>query len=152
MIRNAGPASPSGQTPDAALAMLRGGAVPATVVIAAVTLVSACWGASEALGAIVGGLVVVAAMSVGPVLLRTARDWSPPAVMAVAVIGYGGAVIVLGVAFLILSSLSWLSPGPLGAALVAGTVGWIVGQVRAVARLRILAFGDASGRPGAGPA
>jgi len=80
------------------------------------------------------------------------------------VLGYGVSVTLLGVAFVALSPASWLSADHLGASLVAVTVGWLTGQVRAVARLRVPVFdvplpseaggeaGDpAGGRPGARP-
>lgn len=136
---------PSGPTADAGLAMLRGGAVPAALVAAVVTLVSVRWGTAAVLGAVTGGVLVMAAMSVGPLLLHAAHDWSPPAVMAIATIGYGGAVVALGVAYMVLAQVPWLTPEWLGATLIAGTIGWLAGQLWATARLRVLAFDDPSG-------
>jgi len=62
-------------------------------------------------------------------------------VTAVAVIGYVGVVLVLGVAFLALAPITWLSADHLAAALVTVTVVGLAGQIRAVTRLRLLVFG-----------
>ena len=58
-----------------------------------------------------------------------------------AVLGYAGVVVVLGVAFLALGPITWLSADHLAAALVTVTVAGLAGQIRAVTRLRVLVFG-----------
>lgn len=70
--------------------------------------------------------------------------------MALALAGYSGAVLLLGLAFALLAPASWLSSGALAAALVVVTIVWVAGQAWAVTRLRVLAFGDAGG-PEPGP-
>jgi hypothetical protein len=68
--------------------------------------------------------------------------------MAVAVGVYAASVVLLGVAFLVLSDAQWLSSPAVGAAIFACTPAWIAGHMRAAGRLRILAFGS----PGTPPA
>jgi hypothetical protein len=125
---------------DAGAALLRRGTGYAVVAGAAGAVASGFWGWRAVAGFAVGGALAVAALAVGPVLLRASRNASPPAVMAVAMAGYTGVVIVLGAVFLALGSLTWLSSGHLAAALVAVTVAGLAGQIRAVTRLRVPVF------------
>jgi hypothetical protein len=67
---------------------------------------------------------------------------SPPAVMAAALGGYAVLVLALGLVWVVLDGATWLSFGYLGVALVACCSAWLAGEVLAVSRLRLLAFGD----------
>ena len=136
---------------DAGSALLRGGTAPALVAGAVVTVVSAAWGWRAALAAAVGSLLAAGALAVGPALLRAVRNASPPAVTAAATGGYAAVVVVLGLVFAVLSPASWLSVEHLAAALVVVTVAGIVGQARAVTRLRVLAFDEPPAERGEGP-
>jgi hypothetical protein len=126
---------------QAGAALLRGGTVAALAAGVVGTGVSAAWGAQAAVAFAVGALLAVAALAAGPLLLRASRDASPRAVTTVAVIGYAAVVVVLGLAFLALAPITWLSADHLAAALVTVTVAGLAGQIRAVTRLRVLAFG-----------
>jgi hypothetical protein len=55
--------------------------------------------------------------------------------------GYAAVVVLLGVVFVALGPVTWLSAPHIAAALVAVTVAGLAGQVRAVTRLRLLMFG-----------
>jgi hypothetical protein len=138
-VENAAGAGAIGQ---AGAALLRGGMVPALAAGAFGAAVSAAWGVHAAVAFAVGALLAVAALAAGPLLLRASRDASPPAVTAIAMIGYAGVVLVLGAAFLALAPISWLSADHLAVALVTVTVAGLAGQIRAVTRLRVLAFGS----------
>ncbi len=127
---------------DAGTALLRGGTVPALAAAALVALVSAGWGWRAVLAAVLGGGLATGALAVGPALLRAVRTASPPAVTAAAVGGYAAVVMVLGLVFAVLASASWLSADHLAVALVAVTIAGVVGQARAVTRLRVLTFDD----------
>jgi hypothetical protein len=120
--------------------MLRGGALPAAVVGVLTVLVSAGWGARAAWGAALGSMLACAALAVGPLLVRRVATWSPPAVTGAAMGAYAATTVLLGVAFLLLSPLSWLSAEHLAGGLVAVCLAWLAGQVRAVSRLRVPAF------------
>lgn len=133
---------------DAGTALLRGGTAPALVAAAVVAVVSAAWGWRAVLAAVLGGLLATAALAVGPALLRAVRTASPPAVTAAAVGGYSGVVMVLGVVFAVLAPASWLSADHLAVALVVVTIAGVVGQARAVTRLRVLAFDEEPGEQG----
>jgi hypothetical protein len=137
---------------DPALALLRGGAVPALVVGLVLAAASLFAGPGAAAGAAVGTVLACLALASGPIVMRGTQEWSPPAVMAVAMISFGGVVILLGAAFLVLRPLSWLSPGFLAAGLIGSGAAWAAGELRAAWTLRVLAFGSpATGRPTPGP-
>lgn len=125
----------------AGTALLRGGSLPAAVVGAVGVAVCAFWGAPAAVGFGLGAVLSLGALAVGPLLLRASRNASPPAVTAIATGGYAGVVVALGVAFAALAPIGWLSADHLAAALVTVTVAGLAGQIRAVTRLRVLAFG-----------
>ena len=125
---------------EASAAMLRGGLVPALVVGAASVTLSALQGARPALSAALGSVLAIAALTLGPLLLRRASTLSPPATTALALGGYTLAVTALGLAFLLLAPASWLAGTHLAGALVAVTLAWLAGLVRAVAQLRTPAF------------
>lgn len=122
-------------------ALLRGTLLPVAVVGGLAVAVSARDSPAAAVGALIGAGLAAAAFSVGPVIMNLARTWSPPAVMAVALTGYAVLVGVLAMVYLILERAAWLSHVHLGWSLFACALAAIAGQVRAVARLRVLAFG-----------
>jgi hypothetical protein len=138
------PPAESGETRRPAAVLLRGGAVPAGLAGALVAGYSALVSPSAAGSALIGAVLAGAALSVGPLLLAATRQLSPPAVMAVAVGGYAITIGVLATAYLMLAGVSWLSGDHVGYAIAAVTAAWLAGQIRAVRRLRVLAFGSGS--------
>lgn len=122
-------------------ALLREGALFGGAAGLLVTVVSAFWGVPATVGAAVGAVLGVGAFAAGPLLLRTVAQWSPPAVMAAALGGYLVVVFVLGLAYALLEPVEALSHLHLGVCLVVVCVAETVGQMRAVGRLRVLAFG-----------
>lgn len=137
------PAGP--RTPDPAMALLRGGAVPALVAGAVLAAAVARAGRDAVVGSVLGTVLVCVAMSAGPFLMRTTRRWSPPAVMAVSLLSFGAVVVVLGMVHVALARAAWLSSGHLAASLIVCGAAWTVGESRAAWRLRVLAFGDVAG-------
>ena len=132
---------PSAAAPvDAGAALLRAGTWPALAAAVLVAAVSAGWGWRALVAAALGGVLATAALAVGPVLLHAVRDASPVAVTAAGTGGYAAVVVILGLVFLVLAPASWLSAEHLAAALVVVTIAGIVGQARAVTRLRVLVF------------
>lgn len=113
-----------------------------------VALIAAVDGVRAVAGAVLGGLLVLLAMAVAPLVMRAARRWSPPAVMAVALLAYGATVIVLGAVYLALGNAEWLSSAHLGVALIACCGAWTAGGTWVTARVRILAFGAVDDTPG----
>src|SRR5690348_16099008 len=101
--------SSASSTGDAAGALLRGGSALALAVGVIGTAVSAGWGAGAAVAFAVGAVLAGAALAAGPLLLRVSRNAAPPAVTAVAMIGYVGVVVLLGIVFLVLAPIAWLS-------------------------------------------
>jgi hypothetical protein len=129
----------------------RAGAVPAAVVGGVLMLVSLTGGWTGVLGALVGTLLAIVALSVPVLVVKATSSASPPAVMAVALAGYMGCVLLLALAWIALAEREWLSAEHLGATLFATTAAWMAGQVRGLRRLRVLAFGSPT-TPGSGDA
>jgi ATP synthase protein I len=128
--------------------MWRSGALPALAVGAAVAVVAVFLGHAELVGALLGTAVAVGALSVPVMIMEATRTSAPPAVMTLAVLGYGLSVVVLGVVWVLLEGREWLSGDMLGVALIGCSLAWTVGQMRGVSRLRIAAFGST---PDGGP-
>ena len=133
---------------DPAATLLRAGGRPALAAAALVAAVSVLWGWRAVVAAVIGGVLATAALAVGPALLRVVRNASPGAVTAAATGGYVVVVVVLGLAFAVLAPASWLSAEHLAAALVVVTLADLAGQARAVIRLRVLVFDEASAERG----
>jgi Na+-transporting NADH:ubiquinone oxidoreductase subunit NqrB len=149
--------SPEATSDAAWAATIRGGAYPALAVGALAATVAAAWGWRAVVGATLGALLTVGAFVVGPLVVRSSARWSPPAVMLAAVLAYGVSVLVLGLAFLVLARVGWLSQTAVGVAIFACSTAWLIGHIRAATRLRVLAFGaaaqplpgeDVAGHPG----
>lgn len=123
-------------------AIWRAGAIPAAIVGAVLTSVSLTGGWAGVLGALLGTLLAMAALSVPVLVVQATSSASPPAVMAVALTGYLCCVLLLALAWIALADREWLSADHLGAALFAVTAAWMAGQLRGLVRLRVLAFGS----------
>jgi hypothetical protein len=136
--------SSSGPTASPALAMLVGGAVPGVAVGLAVAGVGAISGLPEAQSALAGAALAAAALAVGPVALLLVKNWPPPAVMLAAMVAYAGAILGVGVAYAGLTTQPWLRGGYAASGFLATLIAWLLGHVRAVSRLRMLAFGTDS--------
>jgi hypothetical protein len=121
-------------------ALWRGGAVPALVVAAVVGLGSGLSGAAAGGSALLGAGLAAATLSTGPAIMWVVHNWSPPAVMASALTGYAVTVLAGSAVFTIAAGQPWLSGGHAAAGVVAVTLSWTAGQIRAVVRLRILLY------------
>jgi hypothetical protein len=133
--------SGSGPTASPALAMLVGGVVPGVAVGLAVTAVGAFSGLAEAKSALVGAALAGAALAVGPLVMLLVKNWPPPAVMLAAMVAYGAAILGVAMAYAALMPQPWLRGGYAAAGFLATLIAWVAGHVRAVSRLRMLAFG-----------
>ena len=129
-------------TVDPAGELLIGAGVPAVTIGALVSMGSLFAGPSQAVSCVLGALLAIAALAAGPVLLRIGRSYSPPGLMALAVCGYGFVVLLLGLAFLLVSEASWLAGGYAAIGALAVVAAWLAGQARSTSRLRILSYGD----------
>lgn len=141
----------SAPTARPARALLRAGAAGACLAGGLVSLACLLVSARAGASALVGTLLAGAALSVGPLLLAASRTMSPPAVMAVAMAGYLATVIVLAAVYVPLGSVTWLSGDQVGLGILAAATGSLAGQMRAVARLRVLAFGNGTQRDAQAP-
>lgn len=122
--------------------MVRAAVIPAALVGVAALALGALSSTAAMAGAVVGAVLAGVACAVPGVLLIWTRRWSPPAVMALALAGYLVLVVILGALYVGLSGASWLSGPHLGWTLMASAAAAVAGQMRAVARLRIPAFGS----------
>jgi hypothetical protein len=121
-----------------ATAMLRAGLVPAAA--AAFGCLVLAWsrdGAGAAAAALLGGITVLVALSVGPLVVAVTRGSSPGVTFVAAVGGYFGLVWVLGVSLVALIDADWLSAGYLSLTLIVGTVAGVTGMIIWTVRARI---------------
>jgi hypothetical protein len=134
-----------GQIQRSAEQLLRGGlmgsAVGAVVSVVVMLGVGHDRPGPSATGAVVGALLVAVVFAVPPVLLRTSSQWPPPVVMAVALLAYGATVLLLTVAWVLITQWSAVSNVAVGVGVAITTTGALVGQIRAAGRWRLLAFG-----------
>ncbi|HEY6793206.1 MAG TPA: hypothetical protein VI248_00820 [Kineosporiaceae bacterium] len=136
--------SASGPVARPARGVLAGGAVPGVVVGLIVSAGSLISSPQAAASALLGAALAGAALAVGPIIMMTVEDSSPPAVMAVALIGYVVVVGAVGGIYLVVAPQGWVRGGYAGWAVLATLIAWLGGQIRATSRLRLLAFGHAS--------
>lgn len=119
--------------------ILRGAAVPAGVVGLLVTAVSGVLaGGKGAMGALFGALLVAAFFSVGHVVIAWASRTSPVAMMGVAVLTYTVKVLLLGLVLVTFEDTRAFDRRAFAAAIAVCTLVWVVAQVRAFSRQRLL--------------
>jgi hypothetical protein len=129
--------------------LLVGGLIPLSAGSVLVGIVAAVRGGLPGLVAVaVGALLAGLALAVGPGLLAWSARTAPQLALPMGLMGYTVTIIVLGAALLVLRTSSWLDHGYLAAALVLGTLLWLLGQAWTITRLRLPVFGTAA--PGAG--
>lgn len=122
--------------------LMRAALLPIAVVGVIAVAVSAAVSPAHAAGAAVGSALAGIAFAAGPIILAVARNWAPPAVMALALGGYLLLIGALAVIYLVLLPAGWLEHAATGWTLFACAAASIAGQIRAVGRLRVLAFGS----------
>jgi hypothetical protein len=122
------------------------GSVTGTVAGSVVLVVGAGTGSAAVGGAVVGTLLAVSALAVGPLVLPVVLDRSPVVVLATALTSYLLTVLALGVAYAALSGVDRIDGRFVGAAMVVATLGTAVGQLVAVRRSRVFVVDqDAAG-------
>lgn len=119
-----------------ATAMLRAGLVPAAAAgLGCVVLAWSRSGPGAAGAALLGGITVLVALAIGPLVVALTRTSSPGVTFVAAVGGYFVLVWVLGVSLVALIDADWLSAGYLSltliVAILAGLAGMIIWTVRA---------------------
>ena len=122
--------------------LLRSALVPVAGVGVIATVIGAFVSPAHASGALVGAVLAAVSFAAGPLILAMAGNWAPPAVMAAAFGGYLTLVGVLAVIYLLLLPAEWMAHAATGWTLLAGASASIAGQIRAMSRMRILAFGS----------
>ena len=119
--------------------ILRGAAIPTAVVAGVVTLVAAlASGADGLLGALVGAAVVVAFFAAGWIALaRLGRD-NPMMLLPIALGTYLVQLIVVGLFIVLVKDVSALDTRALGWSVIVCTLAWMVFQLRAFSREKML--------------
>lgn len=121
-----------------ATAMLRAGLVPAGA--ASFGCLVLAWsrdGAGAAGAALLGGITVLVALAVGPLVIAVTRRSSPGVTFVGAVGAYFVLVWVLGVALVALIDADWLAAGYLSLTLIVGTVAGVAGMIVWTVRARM---------------
>lgn len=122
--------------------LLAGALLPIGVVGVVATVIGAVQSRPVMAGALIGTALAALAFSVGPLIMGWAQNWSPPAVMAVAMTAYMVLTGALAVIYLLLLDRSGISLPAIGWTLFACAAASIAGIVRASSRVRVLAFGS----------
>lgn len=101
-------------------------------------------GAPAALGALVGGALVVLFFGLGTVVLAVVARHAPALSMVVALVTYALQVVLLAAVLLVLQAsgllVADLDPRWLGGTVIAATVVWLGAHVGAAARARVPAY------------
>jgi len=126
----------------AARDLLRGALVPVAVVGAVGTVVSLADSGAAMAGSLLATAIAAVVFGLPPTIMTVVGKWSPPAVMAFAVMGHVVLASALGVLYLALDDATWLSHSHLGWTLLACTVAATVGLVVSAGRLRVLVYDD----------
>ena len=119
--------------------ILRGAAIPTAVVAGLVTLVAALASGTDGLiGGLLGGVIVIAFFVAGWVALaRFGRDY-PTLLLPIALGTYLVQLVVVGLFIVLVKDLSALDTRALGWAVIACTITWMIFQLRAFSREKML--------------
>jgi ATP synthase protein I len=119
--------------------ILRGAAIPTAVVAGVVTLVAALTSGADGLfGALVGGVVVVAFFVAGWVALARFGRENPMMLLPIALGTYLGQLLVVGLFIVLVKDVPALDMRALGWAVIACTLTWMIFQLRAFSREKML--------------
>ncbi len=101
-------------------------------------------GGSAVVSALVGTAIVVAVFAFGAFVVNAVAGLLPAASLLVALLTYTLQVVLMAMVFVALSTTGGpgddLDRGWLGAAVIAGTAGWLVAQLTLATRLRLPAY------------
>jgi ATP synthase protein I len=119
--------------------ILRGAAIPTAVVAGVVALVAAfASGADAVLGVLVGAAVVIAFFAAGWIALaRLGRD-NPMLLLPIALGTYLVQLIVVGLFIVLIKDVSALDTRALGWSVIVCTLTWMIFQLRAFSREKML--------------
>jgi hypothetical protein len=133
----------SGPDVNPARSLLRAAAAPAIVatllVSGVVCILDDLAGGASAL---LGGLLAILSLAVGPLVMRAGARMSPPGLLALAVAAYAAVVFALGLVYALLAGADWLDGTAIAAGIIAVTAAWLAGQLWRTRKLRVLAFGS----------
>lgn len=130
------------RTPFAGLRPLLGAAAAAVLAGTVVVVVAAfASGADAVSGAVLGALLATGVFAFGAFVVNAVAGVMPSAALLVALLTYTLQVVLMGLVFWAVSASpeagSSLDQQWLGAAMIAATLGWLIGQVVLTARQRI---------------
>ncbi|GAA4660909.1 hypothetical protein [Kineococcus glutinatus] len=124
-----------------------GPAAAAGLLCAAVALLAR--GVDEMASALVGAAIVIGFFGARLVVMRRTARSNPQLVLVVALAVYTAKVVLLGVAMLLLTQVSWVDGPALGLTVLLTAVVWLAAEMRGFVRLRIPVFA-AGGQDGTG--
>jgi ATP synthase protein I len=142
------PASATVPASRASLVILRAAVVPTVAVgLIAIVLYGSLRGTSAAVGAAVGLVVVLAFFGCGLYALGLILTKHPSLIMSAALALYLGQILVLFVFMAIFKDTTLFDGKAFGITVVACTVAWLVTQVWAMGRTRMLYVEPPAGSP-----
>jgi ATP synthase protein I len=131
------------------VAILRGAAIPTAAVAVALLVVSGLVaGGKGVLGAGLGALIVAAFFTAGVVAIGWASKISAFMMMQVAIFTYLVKIALLGLLVALLSDTEAFSTKAFAAAVLVSTLVWVMAEVRAFSKLKMLYVEPGSGPPG----
>jgi hypothetical protein len=137
---------------DMTTAVLRTSVAVAVVALGVVLLGAIAGGAPAAYGALAGGLLVLAVLGTGSLVVDVVAKVMPAASLMVALLTYTLQVVLMAAVFVALSRSGLLDDALdrqwLGGAIIAGTLAWTFVQVWLTAHLRIPAYDVPTGDAG----
>ena len=131
--------------------VLRSAAIPTLGVGLVAVIVSLVFaGASGGLGALAGILLVALFFAIGLAAVTWAGRISPTAMFAAAVLSYVVKIIVIAAVLRVFQDAEAWDFTAFAWTVVAGTLAWTAGEVRAFMRLKLLYVDPAAKAPGGG--
>jgi ATP synthase protein I len=131
--------------------LVRAAAPPVAALTVAAAVVSALVAGSDAaLGAALGGLLVIAFFTVGHLISGLARSASGPGSMAIALGSYTVKIVLLGLFLVFFADTTLFDPQAFGFTALAAAILWLALQVREFGRLKI-AYVELDETPGNRP-
>jgi ATP synthase protein I len=133
--------------------VLKSAAIPTLAVGLVAVIVSLFVGGAEgALGAAIGVLLVAIFFTIGLAAVTWAGRISPMAMFAAAVVGYVVKIMVIGLLLRVFEDAQAWNFTAFAWTVIAGTLAWSAGEVRAFMKLKLLYVDPAVKVPGQGKA
>ena len=134
---------PAATAEDPYAALLRGSLVPTAVVAALAVVVAGLSSRGALFGAVLAAVVVLVFFSASLLVMRRTARTAPRNVMAVALVTYITKVGLLGLLLVAFKDATWLSGTAFALTALACAAVWLVAEIRAYSKVRLLVFDEA---------